>query len=256
MLWKFALSSIAFLMMPVWVMASSMMGVHDPLWTKALFIDNREKQIVLCSVDYLGFNYEMVQRVIEEVHLEEGLSNCEIYIASSHAHSGLDIPELGEYLAEPSDPNVVELYVKQTAKAIIQACKKPTLTKRGMGHGKVEDVSPYRGTWPVGAMPLSDVTVIKVTKLDDCISEKNEQAIYFNEAQRDIIPRISKEEQCSVISKTLSQIVQNIFISVREIETIVDEKQECIHCDVLGKSLAETMQKILHSIDTKESVHI
>ncbi|QZA58955.1 hypothetical protein [Candidatus Rhabdochlamydia porcellionis] len=42
-------------------------------------------------------------------------------------------------------------------------------------------------------------------------------------------PRISKEEQCSVISKTLSQTVQNIFTSVREIETTVDKKQEYIH---------------------------
>lgn len=109
MLWKFVLSSIAFLMMPIWAMASlmvgiskeeitppinspsagyarndNMIGVHDPLWAMALFIDNQEKQIVLCSVDHLGFNYEMVQRVIEEVYLEEGLSNCEIYSLFSY----------------------------------------------------------------------------------------------------------------------------------------------------------------------------
>ncbi|PWU14641.1 MAG: hypothetical protein C5B45_04110 [Chlamydiae bacterium] len=104
MIWKSVLSSIAFLMMPIWAIASLMVGiskeeitppidspsagyarntnmieVHDPLWAMALFIDNEEKQIVLCSVDHLGFTYEMAQKVIEEVHLEEGLSNCEIY---------------------------------------------------------------------------------------------------------------------------------------------------------------------------------
>lgn len=319
MLWKFALSSIAFLMMPIWVMASlmvgiskeeitppinspsagyarseNMIGVHDPLWAMALFIDNGEKQIVLCSVDHLGFNYEMVQRVIEEVHLEEGLSNCEIYIASSHTHSGgggyLDIPELGEYLAGPYDPNLVELYVKQTAKAIIQACKNPNPAKIGIGYGKAENISQYRGIWPVGAAPLSDVTVIKVTKMDDSplavlfnypvhptvlsgenllfsadfvgyardyISEENGQTIYFNGAQGDIIPRISEEEQCSVISKALAEITQNIFTFFKRSEqATVDEAQEYLHCDILGKSLAETVEKILHAIETKESMHI
>ncbi|KAG6559662.1 Neutral/alkaline non-lysosomal ceramidase [Candidatus Rhabdochlamydia oedothoracis] len=320
MLWKFALSSIAFLMMPIWAMASlmvgiskeeitppinspsagyarntNMIGVHDPLWAMALFIDNGEKQIVLCSVDHLGFNYEMVQRVIEEVHLEKSLSNCEIYIASSHTHSGgggyLDIPELGEYLAGSYDPNLSELYVRQTAKAIIEASKSLNPAKIGIGYGKAEDISQYRGTWPVGATPLSDVTVIKVTKMDDSplavlfnysvhptvltgenllfsadfvgyardyISEENGQTIYFNGAQGDIIPYInSQEEQCSVISKTLSQIVQNIFTSLKENgQATIDEAQEYIHCDALGKSLAETVQKILHSISTKESLHI
>lgn len=318
MLGKFALSSIAFLMMPIWVMASlmvgiskeeitppidspsagytrntNMIGVHDPLWAMALFIDNEEKQIVLCSVDHLGFNYEMTQKVIEEVHSEEGLSNCEIYIASSHTHSGgggyLNIPGLGEYLAGPYDPALVELYVKQTAKAIIQACKKPIPAKIGIGYGKAEDLSQYRGTWPVGATPLSDVTVIKVTKIDDSplavlfnypvhptvlssenllfsadfvgyardyISEENGQTIYFNGAQGDIIPRISEEEQCLIVSKALAEITQNIFTSLKKNEQTTDEKQEYLHCDTLGKSLAETVQKILHSINTKESMHI
>ena len=317
MLWKFALSSIIFLMMPIWIMASLMVGVskeeitppinspsagyarnanmievHDPLWAMALFIDNGEKQIVLCSVDHLGFNYEMVQKVIEEVHLEEGLSNCEIYIASSHTHSGgggyLNIPELGEQLAGPYDPNLVELYVKQTAKAIIQACKKPNLAKIGIGYGKAENISQYRGTWPIGATPLSDVTVIKVTKMDDSplavlfnyplhptvlsgknllfsadfvgyardyISEENGQTIYFNGAQGDIIPRINEEEQCSVISKALAKITQDIFTSLRKNEQVANE-QEYLRCDILGKSLAETVQKILHSIDTKDAMHI
>lgn len=318
MLWKFALSSIAFLMMPIWAMASlmvgiskeeitppidspsagyvrntNMIGVHDPLWAMALFIDNEEKQIVLCSVDHLGFSYEMVQKVIEEVHSEEGLSNCEIYIASSHTHSGgggyLNIPGLGESLAGPYDPALAELYVKQTAKAIIQACKKPIPAKIGIGYGKAEDISQYRGTWPVGATPLSDVAVIKVTKIDDSplavlfnypvhptvlssenllfsadfvgyardyILEENGQTIYFNGAQGDIIPRVSEEEQCSVISKALAEITQNIFTSLKKNEQTTDEKQGYLHCDTLGKSLAETVQKILHSISTKESLHI
>lgn len=272
---------------------TNMIGVHDPLWAMALFIDNEEKQIVLCSVDHLGFSYEMTQKVIEQVHLEEGLSACEVYIASSYTHSGgggyLNIPGLGESLAGPYDPSLVELYVKQTAKAIIQACKKPIPAKIGIGYGTAEDISQYRGTWPVEATPLSDVAVIKVTKMDnsplavlfnypvhptvlnsenllfsadfvgyarDYIAKENGQTIYFNGAQGDIIPRISEEQQCSVISKALAEITQNIFTCFKKNEQTTDETQEYIHCDTLGRSLAETVQKILHSIDAKESMDI
>lgn len=288
MLWKFGLSLIAFLMVPVWVTASllvgvgkveitppndspsagyarvtNMVGVHDPLYAIALFIETEEKQIALCSVDHLGFSYEMVQKVIEEVHSQKGLSNCEIYIASSHTHSGgggyLDIPVIGEYLAGPYNPDLLQLYVGQTARAIIEASKKVSPAKIGIGYGKAENISRYRGIWPVGATPLSDVLVIKVTKTDDSplavlfnypvhptilngenllfsadfvgyardyLAKENGQAIFFNGAQGDILPYIHSKE--------------DLFAS----------------CEFLGKSLAETVQKILRSINTKDSLHI
>ncbi|PWU14640.1 MAG: hypothetical protein C5B45_04105 [Chlamydiae bacterium] len=192
-------------------------------------------------------------------------------------------------MAGPYDPNLVELYVRQTAKAIIQACKKPIPAKIGIGYGKAEDISQYRGTWPIEATPLSEVTVIKVTKLDDSplamlfnypmhpavlssenlffsadfvgyarayIAKENGQTMYFNGTQGDIIPRISEEKPCSVISKILAEITQNIFTSLKKNEQRTDEKQEYIRCDTLGKSLAETVQKVLHSINTKESLHM
>ena len=65
-----------------------MEGVHDPLLAIALFIDNGEKLIALCSVDHLGFTYEMAQGATQEIHSYPKLEECEIFIASSHTHSG------------------------------------------------------------------------------------------------------------------------------------------------------------------------
>lgn len=45
---------------------AGMKGVHDPLLAIALFIDNGEKKIVLCSVDHLGFTFDMCQEVIKK----------------------------------------------------------------------------------------------------------------------------------------------------------------------------------------------
>src|SRR5436190_1887713 len=65
-----------------------MTGVHDPLLAKALIIANDEKTLVFCSVDHLGFTFEMVQEIIKKVHQHTSLEQCEIFIGSSHTHSG------------------------------------------------------------------------------------------------------------------------------------------------------------------------
>lgn len=99
-----------------------MEGVHDPLLAIALFLDNGEKKIVLCSVDHLGFTYDMVREITLKVQSNQELANCEIYIASSHTHSGggayLNIPVLGESLAGTYSLNTAQFYVTKTVDAI------------------------------------------------------------------------------------------------------------------------------------------
>ncbi len=243
-----------------------MEGVHDPLLALTLFIDNEEKKLALCSVDHLGFTYEMVQEIIERVHKEPGLEECEVYIASSHTHSGggayLNIPVLGPILAGPYNAETTQFYVKQTADAIIEASRHVVPGKIGIGYGKAEDLSKYRGLWPRDVLPLSDVAVIKVITLDDAplaalfnyavhptvLNAQNRefsadfvgyardhlqtllgssmQPIYFNGAQGDIIPKIFNEE---------------------------DRFESCEH---LGQSLAETVEQIWNEIEVNDCLTI
>ena len=243
-----------------------MQGVHDPLLALALFVDNGERKIILCSVDHLGFTYEMVQEIIQQVHRKPELAQAEIYIASSHTHSGggayLNIPVLGQGLAGAYSSDVTKFYIEKTVDAIVQASQNPTAAKMGIGYGKAGDLSKYRGSWPTGVSPLSDVAVIKVTNLDDAplaalfnfpvhptvlksqnrffssdfvgyardqlqsLIGSNVQPIYFNGAQGDIIPVIFNEE---------------------------DRFNSCEH---LAQSLAETVQKIWNKTQTKDSLDI
>jgi hypothetical protein len=232
-----------------------MEGVHDPLLAIAFFIDNGDKTIVLCSVDHLGFTYEMVQNIIQQVQKKPELSECEVYIASSHTHSGggayLNIPIIGENLAGPYNSDITKFYEEQTVNAIIQAAKNKTLAKIGIGYGKSENLSKYRGLWPTEVEPLSDITIIKATTLDDSpiailfnypvhptvLTSQNRlfssdfvgftrdeiqsligpyiQPIYFNGAQGDIIPFISDEENrfkaCSYLGKSLAHTIKKIW---------------------------------------------
>lgn len=234
--------------------AKGMEGVHDPLLAVALFIDNGEKQIVLCSVDHLGFTYEMVQNITQQIQKNPGLSHCEIYIGSSHTHSGggsyLNIPLIGENLAGPYHPEIAKFYEGQTEQAILAAYQSKVPAKMGLGYGKAENLSFYRGLWPKDVEPLSDVTVMKVTQSDETplavlfnfpvhptvLTSQNElfsadfvgyardeiqallgskvQAMYFNGAQGDILPVIShpdnRWEACQTLGKSLAQTVVNV----------------------------------------------
>lgn len=213
---------------------AGMEGVHDPLQAIALFIDNGEKKIVLCSVDHLGFTYEMVQEITQKVHNWPELATCDIYIASSHTHSGggayLNIPVLGETLAGTYSPEITQFYIEKTVHAILQAYQNRTPAKLGIGYGKADYISVFRSSWPEHSIPLSDIAVIKVTGLDNTplavlfnypvhptvLKGQNRlfsadfvgyardyiqryvgshvQPIYFNGAQGDINPAILNEE--------------------------------------------------------------
>ena len=149
---------------------TGMEGTHDPLLVTAMVIDNGEKMIAFCGVDHLGFTYEMAQEVMKKVHQHPKLANCEIYIGSSHTHSGggafLNIPIVGELLAGPYNPEITQFYINQAVKAIIIAGTSLQPAQMGIGYGQVEGLSMYRGSWPKDVKPLTEIAVIKAVKAD------------------------------------------------------------------------------------------
>jgi hypothetical protein len=243
-----------------------MQGVHDPLLAIALFIDNGEKQIVLCSVDHLGFTYEMVQEITEKIHAYPELKTCEIFIASSHTHSGggayLNIPVLGASLAGAYSQDTVEFYIDKTTDAILQAYHHQTPAKIGIGYGKAKSLSQYRGLWPEDVVPLDDVTVIKVTGLDD-----QPLAVLFNYP---VHPTVLKSQNrlfssdfvgCARdhLQSFLKCDVQPIYFNGAQgdiIPVIFNEKDSFDACDKLGKSLAETVKEIWDTTITDDALQI
>lgn len=129
-----------------------MHGVHDSLLAIALFIDNGEKQLALCSVDHLGFIYKIVQEVTQKIHAHSELKRWKVFIASPHTHSGggsyLNIPGLGASLAGIYSLQTTQFYMDQTAEAIFQAYHHQVPVRLGIGYRKAKDLSRYRGLWP------------------------------------------------------------------------------------------------------------
>ena len=243
-----------------------MQGIHDPLLAIALFIDNGEKQIVLCSVDHLGFTYEMVQEITEKIHAYPKLKACEIFIASSHTHSGggayLNIPILGASLAGTYSVDTTQFYINKAADAILQAYHHQTPAKIGIGYGKAKNLSQYRGLWPKDIVPLHDVTVIKVTHLDD-----TPLAVFFNYP---VHPTVLKSQNRlfssdfvgyarDYLQSSLGSNVQPIYFNGAQgdiIPVIFNENDRFDVCDDLGKSLAETVKEIWDTTVTDDVLQI
>lgn len=243
-----------------------MEGIHDPLLAIALFIDNGDKKIVFCSVDHLGFTSEMVQEITKQVHADPVLSESEIYIGSSHTHSGggayLNIPFVGASLAGAFDAKVTDFYVQRTVEAIFKASRNTIQGQIGIGYGHIEGLNSYRGSWPKDVVPESDITVIKVTKMDG-----SPFAILFNYP---IHPTVLKSQNRLFssdfvgyardhIQSLLGHDVQPIYFNGAQGDIIPNPSNTndgFNSCESLGKSLAEQVQKIWNETKTDKSLHI
>lgn len=243
-----------------------MQGVHDPLLATALFIDNGEKQIVLCSVDHLGFTYEMVQEITQKIHTHPELKGCEIFVASSHTHSGggayLNVSVLGASLAGTYCPKITQFYIEQTVEAILQAYHHQISAKIGIGYGKAKTLSCYRGLWPKDTLPLDEVTLIKITRLDD-----TPLAVFFNYP---LHPTVLKSQNRlfssdfvgyarNYLQSSLGSKVCTLYFNGAQgdiIPVIFNEDDRFDACDILGKSLAETVKKIWDETLTEDVLQI
>lgn len=148
----------------------NMTGIHDPLFASAMVIDNGEKMVAFCSIDHMGLLANMVEEVKSLVKSQPELARCEVFLSSTHTHSGsggyLSLPGLGDLIAGPYDPNLVKIAVEGAAQAIIQAGKNLQPALLGIGFGQVKALTVYDGVWPPELEVPTDLTLIKATTPD------------------------------------------------------------------------------------------
>lgn len=245
---------------------AGMQGVHDPLLATALVIHAGKNTIVFCSVDHLGFSTQMVQDIIHQVHKEKGLEDCEVYIGSSHTHSGggafLNIPGVGESLAGVYNEQTMKRYVDQTKETILQAARNPISAKIGVGYGHVEGLNVYRSSWPIDVTPMSDVAVIKVTDLAD-----KPLAVLFNYAAHptvlDSTNLLFSADFVGYARNHLKSLLGNdvkaLFFNGAQADvnpTIFNKVDRFDACDRFGRSLATEVAHIWNKTIAQESLNI
>lgn len=142
-------------------------GVHDPTEARALIIDNGSEKIAFVSVDHLGFDHGMVDRIRGIASEATQIRPDHIYVMSSHTHSGGGaymemLPLLANVLAGKFDPKIRAFYEQRTAEAIIAANKTLKPARIAIGAGEARGISRFRSTWPPDGPVDPEVGLIRV----------------------------------------------------------------------------------------------
>lgn len=243
-----------------------MEGVHDSLFANALVIKNENRCLVLCTVDNLGLTTEIIQEIVRKVRAHSFFSSCEIYIGSSHTHSGggafLNIPLIGPLLAGKYDSQITQFYIDKTAEAILMAGAALQPVKVGIGYGEAF-LNYYRGKWPLNVDLDPAVSVIKFTDFQD-----KAIAVVFNYAMHPtVLDHTNKLFSADFVGpardhlKTLlgDQIVPLYFNGAQGdlIPKLRDEKERNFaQSERIGKDLASVVADIWNGTPTQNDLDI
>ena len=68
-------------------------GVHDPLFTKALFLQQGENRVCIITADLISIPDAVFKRVLTYLMKEGIIDDDSLCICASHTHSGPDVEE-------------------------------------------------------------------------------------------------------------------------------------------------------------------
>ncbi len=137
-------------------------GVHDATEARALIIDNGAQRIAFVSVDHLGFDHGMVERIRAIAAEAAQIQPDHIFVMSSHTHAGGGAYlEIFPALAGRYDVKTRDYYSERAAQAIIAASKDLKPARIAFGAGTAQ-VSRFRSTWPPNGPIDPEVGVIRV----------------------------------------------------------------------------------------------
>jgi hypothetical protein len=94
-------------------------GVRDPLYVRALVLDDDDRQVALISCDLLGFGRELVVEIRDRIALATGIAAPHVMLACTHTHGGpatIRLVGCGEI-----DPAYVETLLPRITEAVVQA---------------------------------------------------------------------------------------------------------------------------------------
>ncbi|MDP1834903.1 MAG: neutral/alkaline non-lysosomal ceramidase N-terminal domain-containing protein [Chlamydiales bacterium] len=241
-----------------------MTSSHDPLLATAIVIETNDTCIALCGVDNLGFTHDMVEAIRTLVSSQAGLEKCEIFVGSSHTHSGggafLNIPVVGKMLAGEYNPTITQDYVEKTAKAIIMAFDSRQEAKIGVGYSKGPGIQLFRSAWPKDVTPSNDLTVVKITTKND-----EPLAVIFNYAMHPTVLRASNLAFSAdmigyarnALRELLGADVQPVYFNGAQAEIVPNSCNNTFdEAKHLGDELAHSVNGIWNDIPVREDVNI
>lgn len=126
-------------------------GVHDPLYARALALDDGVTQLVVIAADAIGFSNDLLgpgrnftAEVRERVQRLTGVPAAHMMLATSHAHSTPETCNLRRLLDTPAAGPWLEVVMDQLAAAAAMAFARRQPSRLKVGEGEVVGLSRNR----------------------------------------------------------------------------------------------------------------
>ncbi len=117
-------------------------GVHDPLYARAVALDDGTTQVILLAVDAIGYSNDLLgpgrnftAEVRQRIQARTGVPAAHIMLTTTHAHSTPETCNLRRLLDTPAVAPWLEVVLDQltSAAAMAFAQRKPSRLKAGTG---------------------------------------------------------------------------------------------------------------------------
>ncbi len=117
-------------------------GVHDPLYARAVALDDGVTQIILIAADAIGFSNAILgpgrnftAEVRQRIQARTGVPAAQVMLTASHAHSTPETCDLRRLLDTPAAAPWLEVLIDQLTSVAMMACgaRKPSTLKAGTG---------------------------------------------------------------------------------------------------------------------------
>ena len=121
------------------------LGVHDPLFARALYLDDGTTQIALVVCDLIGIGSFLAQRARELIAERPGMSPSSVMISATHTHAGpAGVRGRGE-------PVLVEDTARKIAGAVRVAHRNAVEGSLKYGHAELSSIAQNRRhpDWPI-----------------------------------------------------------------------------------------------------------
>jgi neutral ceramidase len=95
------------------------LGIHDPLWARAMVIADGRQKIALVTTDLIGIDRHLLAKVRREMTLLTDISPDALILGATHTHSGPAV--LSDAFLGVPDPKYLDILAKNIAGAIYSA---------------------------------------------------------------------------------------------------------------------------------------
>lgn len=141
-------------------------GVHDPLWVRALVLDNGHARAAIIAADLIGFSHEHWGQIAERISGATGIPADAIFLTATHTHGAPAIEPRSQAWSHPGQAAYAERVREALVSVVREAQAALAPARIGFGEGRasvnINRVARWSdGSWFLGLNPEgpSDKTV-------------------------------------------------------------------------------------------------